>query len=92
VREERWVEVSMHEWVQRGYFDGEWMESRWSRVVIHRTPGLTGGSAYSVTLPLLFTLQQFCSTLNETFPECPVLEVEMLEGIAAEQPWRYFDV
>ena len=82
----------MHERVQGGYFDGEWMENRWSRVVIHRTPGLTGGSAFSVNVALLLTLQQFCRTLNETFPECPVLEVEMIEGIAAEQPWRYFDV
>ena len=91
-RRERWVEVTMHDWVQRGFMDGRLIEGANTRVVIHRSPPLDGDGSFNINICLLLTLQQFCRTLNEMFPECPELEVEMHEGIQATQPLRYYDV
>ena len=81
---EQWVEVTIDE-LHHG---------RWSRRVIHRSPGISAADndRFGIQLVVFFTLQTFANFLNDIFPWLPAMDVEMQDGIHATQPWRYYDV
>ena len=69
-------------------------DGRWSRRVIHRSPGLdnNGEERFAINLCVFFTLRSFSQYLNEIFVEMPTMEVEFVTGVHATTPWRYYDV